>query len=471
MKTGIGIVQQILDALPVAAWCEEAAGKKIHNAAAGKLDARFWRQDSEARAKIEAHELDSETRYRVGLGGEPGYVVYRKSVELEPELPLVLSVALADHSRELQPITDPGEPPRSQRLETLGRLAAGLAHDFNNILTTAIGNLDLIDRSELGPQASDATAAVAEALEAARRLNTQLVTFPDPPHARWPRKAAAELVHDAARFALRGANVGVRLAEASTDAEVSLDPAQLAQVITNLVLNAAEAMADGGVIELRVSDSPGTDEVTISVVDFGHGIPRSLTEQVFQPYFTTTAGHSGLGLPVVKSIVEEAGGSISVDSRPGRGTSVMIRLPKRVAVAEANTHPRSLRERLRILVMDDEHPVRDTIIRMAERLGCAAIGAQDGVEAVYLYESALEHRNRFDLVVLDLTVPGAMGGREALARLKRLDRNVRALVTSGYIYDPVMSDPTAHGFVGALQKPCTLDELTEALACSIETPA
>lgn len=360
---------------------------------------------------------------------------------------------------------------RTQRLETLGSVAAGLAHDFNNLLTIAVGNISMLRHSQAAGADAELVDAASRALEGARQLNAQLLSFPNRPQIFWEHQSAGEIVQEATRFVVRGSNVAARFNLDPDAGRVRLGGEQLSQVVENLVVNAEQAMPEGGVVEVRVARPVGSPEhVAITVKDEGPGIPRSLRERIFDPYFTTSSGQSGLGLAVAKSIVTQAHGTIAVDSKPGRGTTVTVMLPAAEPARQPanDTQPTTS---LRVLVMDDDPSVRETMGRMLERLGCAVTGAQDGVEAVYLHQSAVEHRRPYDMVILDLTVPGAMGGREALARMRKADPTVKAVVTSGYTGDPIMVAPKEHGFCGSVPKPYTLEELSRVLAEATECSA
>ncbi|HEU4389777.1 MAG TPA: response regulator, partial [Blastocatellia bacterium] len=205
--------------------------------------------------------------------------------------------------------------------------------------------------------------------------------------------------------------------------------------------------------------------VRISIEDQGVGIPGEHLHKVFDPYFTTKQKGNGLGLATAYSIIKKHDGHIAVDSVVGKGTAFEIYLP---ASPNARPDAREVIEppplgKLRVLVMDDEETIRDVAAQMLESLGCEAASVRDGSDAIDLYHSAWQNGEPFDAVILDLTVPGGMGGKEVVERLLELDPDVKAIVCSGYSNDPVMADFDQHGFVGFVAKPYKIQELSDVL--------
>jgi CheY-like chemotaxis protein len=226
-----------------------------------------------------------------------------------------------------------------------------------------------------------------------------------------------------------------------------------------------------------VDEIPGTRKagayVEITIRDEGVGIPRHNLERVFDPYFSTKEGGSGLGLTTAYSIVRRHGGLLTVESELGKGSSFRLYLPESEAPQEADDDatplPRGLHGR-RILVMDDNEAVREVVVAMLENLGCAVTGASDGEEALRAYTWARSVDQPFDAVILDLTVPGGMSGEETMQRLLRLDPEVRAIVASGYTNAPVMAEYRKHGFQAALHKPFRAKDVEKVLRRVVETP-
>ncbi len=365
---------------------------------------------------------------------------------------------------------------RAQKLESLGILAGGIAHDFNNILTGIMGHLSLA-KMKLDPK-DQLHAWLDEAEKAslhARDLTHQLLTFS---RGGAPVKkviALEPLIRDAATFAVRGTAAKIEMQLESSLSPIEADQGQVVQVINNLIINASQAMPDGGTVRVRAYNEkggsgssachPAGDFVCIIVDDSGIGIPPEHLPRIFDPYFTTKQTGSGLGLAVVYSIVRNHGGDISVESVLGSGTTFTLCLP---ALSGDNTADSATATTLRcgsgrILVMDDEEIVRATLGALLPELGYEVSLAREGSEAVTLYREALSSGRRFDAVIMDLTIPGGMGGKEAVRELLSIDPLVKAIVSSGYSNDPVMAEFLSHGFSGVVKKPFRTEELSSVL--------
>lgn len=370
---------------------------------------------------------------------------------------------------------------KMEKLQSLGVLAGGLAHDFNNFLTGILGNLSLA-KLEIGPGHPVARSldAMEKASLRAKDLTQQLLTFSKGGAPEKATVSITELVREATQFALRGSNVGYKLQieEALHPAEV--DAGQMTQVFQNLVINADQAMPDGGTITMRGRNralppdnlyalEPGK-YVELAVSDQGLGIKAEHLKKVFDPYFTTKQRGSGLGLAVAFSIIAKHDGHLTVDSRLGVGTTFTMLLPASVnaVVNDAPRSPRLEKGRGRILVMDDEDFIRDLAAMMLQKMGYTVALAEDGQTAVAMYAEALESGRAFDAVILDLTVPGGMGGKETVRELHAIDPDVRALVSSGYSNDPVMANYQDHGFCGAVKKPYMVQEMGNLLSKVIQ---
>jgi two-component system, cell cycle sensor histidine kinase and response regulator CckA len=365
---------------------------------------------------------------------------------------------------------------RAHILESLGLLAGGIAHDFNNVLTGVTGNLALLQR--LLDKDSAEYEIASEAQHAAAKtkgLTQQLMTFAQ---GGVPVKEVASvegLLRETTGLSLRGASTLPEYHFAEDLHPVELDIGQIGQVIQNLVLNADQAMPNGGTLRISAENvevagdsglslEPGT-YVKVSVEDQGVGISESILSQVFDPYFSTKETGHGLGLPIVHSIISRHQGSMSVRSEIDVGTTFEFYLPASQGKV-VSTPERDVEVSVgtgRILLMDDEEMVRQTVGRMLELLGYEVESVHDGAGALRAYEGALESDKPFDVVIMDLTIPGGMGGREAVVRLHEIDPDARVIVSSGYAHDPVISDYEAYGFVGAVSKPVDMDELAETL--------
>ncbi len=371
---------------------------------------------------------------------------------------------------------------KTAKMESIGLLAGGIAHDFNNLLTAVAANASLVRVKGSVPEAAPLLDEIDRAVKQARDLTFQLLTFAKGGAPTRERTLLPAIVTENASLALRGSNVRlVHRFEDDLDA-VDVDPGQFAQVIQNLVINAKQAMPQGGIISIHGSNvlldeararalrvTPGRF-VKLSVEDTGSGIARDDLSKVFDPFFTTKAGGTGLGLTTTFSIVRRHEGGITCDSRLGIGTTFEVFLPssrlgprRDSPVTETEVLPRP-GSRGRALVMDDQKSVREVLGRMLEHLGLTVAYAADGEEAIAAYEEALRVGRRFDLVFMDLTVPGGMGGKDAVTRILALDANAHVIVSSGYSNDPVMAEHERHGFRGLLAKPFMLDDVERIVA-------
>ncbi|MFA6499364.1 MAG: PAS domain S-box protein [Desulfurivibrionaceae bacterium] len=376
-----------------------------------------------------------------------------------------------------------GERLRTQKLESLGVLAGGIAHDFNNLLTGILGNLSLAkaDLPETGSVARRLDETEKATLRA-RDLTQQLLTFAKGGAPIKTKASLAVLIQDAAGFAVRGTKAVCEYDCAEDLWLAEVDTGQLGQVLQNLVINAVHAMPEGGAIRLTARNltinpgelpvSPGK-YVLITVKDHGLGIPPEHLAKIFDPYFTTKQSGSGLGLAVVYSIIANHAGHITVESEPGKGTVFSIYLPSTgkspSAETPAETPAPLAKGHGKILVMDDEELIRDVSTAMLRQLGYEAHAANDGEEAITLYLQAKKNEQPFDLVIMDLTVPGGMGGKETIAHLRQLDPQVKAVVSSGYANDPIMAKFAEYGFCGVAPKPFSLQELSVLLRMILDS--
>jgi two-component system, cell cycle sensor histidine kinase and response regulator CckA len=370
---------------------------------------------------------------------------------------------------------------KAEMLEQLGLLAGGIAHDFNNLLTAIIGNISLA--SLLLPPNDEMVIRLNDAKNAslrARDLAQQLLTFARGGAPIKKTASIGKLIQDTVSFSLRGShsrsefNFGAELWPAE------IDPGQISQVIANLVVNADQAMPNGGTLhvacdnftyegttEQQVADLAPGDYIRISIRDEGCGISEHYLQRIFDPYFTTKSHGNGLGLATTYSIIKNHNGLITVASQIHVGTTFTIYLPAlkdRVMPSEApSLTPASLEEQKtgggRILIVDDEEAIRALVEFTLTRLGYEVAGAESAQQGVDLYREKLEAGERFDAVILDLTLPGGMGGKEALKKLIEIDPTVNAIVSSGYATDATMSRYQDFGFRGVIAKPYEAAEL------------
>ena len=285
-----------------------------------------------------------------------------------------------------------------------------------------------------------------------------------------------DLIRDCTEFSLRGTPSQARFDLPEDLWMVDYDATQISQVLQNLVINAHQAMPHGGTVTVEAQNilvEEGADlplrsgrYVTVSVEDHGIGIPEEHTDAIFDPYFTTKKEGSGLGLPTAYSIIKRHDGYMTVRSRLGQGTRVTFYLPasqQAADAAEAPEDPKPFRGTGRILIMDDDPIVRDVLSAMLEHLGFENEATAEGMEALARCEQALALGKPFDGLILDLTVPGGVGGREVLKKLKALDPHVRAVASTGYSTDPVLSQPQAYGFQAGIAKPYRMEDLEKVV--------
>ena len=366
---------------------------------------------------------------------------------------------------------------RSEKLRSVGVLAGGIAHDFNNILTAILGNISLLQAT----LAADDTAIehldeVEKASQRARELTRQLLTFSrggDP--VRKPF-APAPLIRESTTLALRGRASACEFKLAPGLALVDGDEGQIGQVIRNLVINASQAMSGGGTVlvsaenrEIRTGENhalaAGT-YVVIAIADGGGGIAEEHRLRIFDPYFTTKRDGRGLGLAVSHSIVANHRGAITVDSQVGHGSVFTVYLPvaEGDAIAPLTSAAEIVHGRGIVLIMDDEESVRQIAGKIVRALGYEAAFACDGREAIDCWQQARAKGQPFDVAIMDLTVPGGMGGREAMRELLAIDPEAKAVVSSGYCQDPVMANYRDHGFRDVLAKPYNVLDVSRVLS-------
>ncbi len=367
---------------------------------------------------------------------------------------------------------------RTSKLESLGILAGGIAHDFNNVLMGVIGNLNLAKRRIKSDEKTHEILLRAENVAyKAKKLTEQLITFSK---GGVPIKSIAfigDIVRESSNFALSGANVTCRLKIDEDLWPCEADESQIAQVVTNLVINAQQAMADGGSIEVECANAEVDKDlklgiargkyITISVADHGCGIKEEIRQKIFDPYFTTKKTGSGLGLSTSYSIIKNHGGTITVESRPMEGSVFKVYLPaagNKLAAGKTETEAfETPALKKRILVMDDDETVLLPLYEMLSEAGHEVKIARDGAEAVSQFIRFKKLEKSFDLIIMDLVVKGGLGGCEAIKKIREIDPSVKAIVSSGYSNDPVMSDPANYGFCGVLVKPYRSGELIRAV--------
>ncbi|MFH2045538.1 MAG: ATP-binding protein [Pseudomonadota bacterium] len=363
---------------------------------------------------------------------------------------------------------------KSQKLESVGILAGGIAHDFNNILTVILGNISLAKMSiKSDHKIFDLLSATEAASKRAQALTMQLLTFAKGGAPVKEVYSIAKILEESSRFILTGSKSRCDFSIAKDLRPAEIDTGQISQVINNIVINANQSMPDGGIIQIRAENKlieekhglplqPGK-YIMITIKDNGMGIDEKYLPKVFDPYFSTKQTGIGLGLATAYSIIKKHGGHISVNSRLGYGTTFYIYLPASGKEIQLKEESVLLKGKGKILIMDDDKYLRLMIGEMLDMLGYEAEFAKDGDEAIALYKKAWESGKPYDAVILDLTIPGAMGGKDVIKILLEIDPEVKAIVSSGYSDDPIMSNFREYGFKGMMPKPFGDNALSKVL--------
>ncbi len=365
---------------------------------------------------------------------------------------------------------------KAQKLESVGLLAGGIAHDFNNLLSGILGNVELAKMHSVHEnKVFEPLEEAAQATLRAKDLTLQLLTFSKGGGPVKSTLAVGDLIKESVQFSLRGSNVKCEFSIPQDLWLVDADAGQLRQVVNNMIINADQAMQAGGSIrviggnvELGSLDVPPLEKgkyVKISIEDHGTGIAKEHLPKVFDPYFTTKQKGSGLGLATSYSIIKKHHGQITVTSVLGRGATFTIYLPAsegKVLTKEVKKEE-LLKGAGQVLVMDDDEAIRESSKKILMFLGYDVVVTHDGKNALDVYQKARASGKPFDAVIMDLTIPGGMGGKEAVAKLLEIDPGARVIVSSGYSNDTVMEQFLKYGFKGVLTKPYRIKDLSETI--------
>ncbi len=370
---------------------------------------------------------------------------------------------------------------RAQKIESLGILAGGIAHDFNNLLGGIFGYIELAKNLTTPDQKIHTYLENALfSFHRAKNLTQQLLTFTKGNQPAKQVTSIKKLIRETTIFALSGSNIICKYNFMKNLWLVEIDQTQITQVLSNIIINARQVMHDRGLIEIEVDNSYlhtalNTTEIyplqdnrylKISIKDHGTGIPEADLPKIFDPFFTTKPNGVGLGLTISHSIIKNHGGYINVDSTPGSGTVFNIYLPasnESVAMDDIKTPTGKSTGGWKILLMDDEVFLLELFKEILENMNNTVEIAANGEEAVQKYINSTGSGLGFDLVILDLTVPGGMGGRETIAKLLEINPQVKGIASSGYSEDPVLINPEEYGFRGAIRKPFLIEELGAVL--------
>ncbi len=368
---------------------------------------------------------------------------------------------------------------KMQKLQSLGVMAGGIAHDFNNINTLIFGSIALAkSKMDAGHPAHEVLEIAEKSLQRATNLSSQLLTFAKGGAPVKKDIDLKKLIEDVTKLDLTGSNIRLDFTAAPGLWKVHADAGQIEQVITNLAINACQAMPDGGFLHIQLNNmsfaegGPGNcapgDYVRVKVADDGEGIADEILLKIFDPYFSTKPTGSGLGLATVYSIVKKHGGSIEVASKVGQGTTFLIYLPAAQAQEKSEENIPAFNQANeysagRVLVMDDEKELGELVQQILELKGFVVELVLDGADAIAKYRQALAQGSPFDCIIMDLTIPGGIGGKDAIREILLLNPDAKVIVSSGYAEDPVMANYRDYGFKGVIPKPYTPRQLTEVV--------
>ena len=368
---------------------------------------------------------------------------------------------------------------KGRKLEAVGVLAGGIAHDFNNILAAILGNIELATHrmTEKDGKARTLLNNAQKATRRATKLTQQLLTFSKGGEPVKEATSLPELIKDSADFVLPGSQISCEYGFAEDLWPVDIDSGQISQVIQNIIINADHSMPEGGKIKINCANvkDPVSEAllsvhqghfVRISIQDSGIGIPREIIDKIFDPYFSTKQHGSGLGLAICHSIINKHDGYLTVDSTPGKGTTFTFYLPAAISADSAIGDSRIVRavKSAKIMVMDDEDMLRTLAKSQLAALGHESVLVADGEQAINKYQELQDRGTPVDLVIMDLTIPGGVGGQEAAQQLLLIDPEAKIIVASGYSNDPIMANYREYGFCAAVSKPFDLKDLSDAIA-------
>lgn len=366
----------------------------------------------------------------------------------------------------------------AQKLESIGVLAGGIAHDFNNILAAILGNIDIaLFDSDLPLETQKRLMEAEKASIRAKDLTQQLLTFSKGGQPITETASLVEVVRESAEFVLHGEKVVCKFDFPDDLWLAEIDKGQISQVVQNIVLNASQSMPEGGTIEIScenftTKESNSTpilragNYIKLTIKDSGVGMPATVLNRIFDPYFSTKQKGNGLGLAITYSIMQKHNGHIEVESLPGVGTTFTIFIPAangQPIFQQIEEHTEHADASRKIMIMDDDEQVREMAGAMLTTMGHETVLAEDGAEALALYAKSMKGGSPIDLIIMDLTIPGELGGKEAAKRVLAINPQAKIIVSSGYSTDPIMSSFQEHGFCGTLVKPYQRKDLAKVI--------
>lgn len=400
--------------------------------------------------------------------------LYSKTITFQGELAVLVTMIDITEQKKIE-----DEYLKNQKIESIGVLAGGIAHDFNNILTSVLGNISLM-KLDMDPssQLFDNVIETEKAILRAGDLTDQLLTFSKGGEPIKKLCSLKEIIKDSADFVLRSSNI-LGIFYISDDLwTANVDRGQISQVVQNLVINAIQASNGDSSIIIRAENQVIDEQnsmmlnpgyyVKFCVKDFGIGIQEENLQKIFDPYFTTKSNGNGLGLSICHSIVRKHRGTITVSSKIDVGSIFNVYIPADSSkiILESRNKPELVKEdkiNEKVLVLEDEEVVIHVLGSILKRLKYEFKIVETGEKAIFEYKQALEAGSRYHVVILDLTIPGGMGGEETMKKLLIIDPEVKAIVSSGYGTGTIMSNFEQFGFQAVLEKPYTIAELSTSL--------
>lgn len=361
----------------------------------------------------------------------------------------------------------------AQRIESIGVLSGGIAHDFNNYLTGILNFVNLAKLCTVSRQIEQYLDNTIAIINDAQKMTKQFLKYSKPGESSPTPLHIDKTLRDNISILLSGTNIRAELHVDDNLWQCNADVSQIEQMFASIIINAREAMPEGGFINIAITNEhittsetlplPEGNYVKIQVTDNGCGIPSEIQSKVFSSYFTTKFGRSGFGLTSAMMIAKNHKGHITMSSEVNTGSVFTVYLPSAVTPANGSSSSNDQGARGKILLMDDEYFIRHTASEILKKKNFSVVTATQGHEAVELFKNAHFSEAPFDVVILDLTVPDGMGGIETLKKLAEIDPEVKAIASSGYSDDPVISEPEKYGFSGSLGKPYNLNEFINAI--------
>ncbi|WP_457558439.1 PAS domain S-box protein [Candidatus Harpocratesius sp.] len=442
------------------------------------VDNRYWdRMDKMGNLKFSGQL--SQTTYEIEMikkNGQRFFVEINTRFSYKNDKMINATAIIRDISRRKKEIE---EQIHREKIESIGLLAGGIAHDFNNILTSILGSINLLQISkeiQNSKENQELLADLEKATIRARDLTNQLLTFSKGGTPVKKLESIKDILYDTTKFVLRGSKVKYHFEISKNLPNTQIDGIQVSQVINNLVLNALQAMPNGGNLYVRAHTvkithddaiplTPG-EYIQIEIEDTGEGIPNDLQKHIFEPYFSTKPTGSGLGLATAYSIIKNHNGFLTFHSIEHEGTIFLILLP--ILKIHQSSAPSTISlstsmQIKKILFLDDDKSIHNIMQRFCDHLNIDLVSVYSSKDALFLLKKSLNSKENFDVIITDLTIPGDIGGDTIVKMIKKVDSTMPVIVSSGYSTDPIVANFREYGFDGFLKKPYTIDQLKQVL--------